>query len=109
MKTGRALSCLFAVLATVGTGLPQSALAETGAAKPATPVTQAANAAVEAELPFGNQTDFELAQKNLIAKPDSVVIKDSTGRVEKNPNAELILSDSTRRPETGNSITWRKE
>ena len=77
-------------------------------AKPATPVTQAANAAVEAELPFGNQTDFELAQKNLIAKPDSVVIRDSTGRVVWDLDAYSFLTDGTPRPDTVNPSLWRQ-
>ncbi len=88
--------------------LPLAGLAQGESAKPATEVTRAANAAVERELPFANRTDFELADKNLIARPDSVVIKDDTGRVVWDLDAYAFLTDGSPRPDTVNPSLWRQ-
>ncbi len=88
--------------------LPLAGLAQGEIAKPATEVTRTANAAVERELPFANRTDFELADKNLIARPDSVVIKDDTGRVVWDLDAYSFLADGSPRPDTVNPSLWRQ-
>lgn len=49
--------------------------------KPATPATQAANAKVLAELPFNDTSDFDDAQRGLIAKPDTLTIRNARGDV----------------------------
>ena len=49
--------------------------------KPATAATQAANAAVQKALPFGDKEDFEDATRGLVGKPDTLTIKDAKGNV----------------------------
>lgn len=49
--------------------------------KPATAATKAANAAMLKELPFNDKADFEDAQRGLIAKPETLTIKDANGKV----------------------------
>ncbi len=49
--------------------------------KPATAATQAANAAVQKALPFGDKEDFENATRGLVGKPDTLTIKDAKGNV----------------------------
>jgi alkyl sulfatase BDS1-like metallo-beta-lactamase superfamily hydrolase len=49
--------------------------------KPATAATKAANAAVLQELPFNDKADFDDAQRGLIARPDTLTIKDAQGKV----------------------------
>jgi len=52
---------------------------QTAASKPATEATKAANAAVQAELPFNDKADFEDAQRGFIARPDTLTIKSDKG------------------------------
>ncbi|WP_166362220.1 alkyl/aryl-sulfatase [Pseudomonas akapageensis] len=61
--------------------LAASAQAEPTPSKPATEATRAANQAVLQALPFKDVKDFENAQKGFIARPDSLTIKDATGKV----------------------------
>lgn len=49
--------------------------------KPATEATKRANAEVLRTLPFSDKADFEDAQRGLIARPDTLTIKDATGKV----------------------------
>jgi alkyl sulfatase BDS1-like metallo-beta-lactamase superfamily hydrolase len=49
--------------------------------KPATAATKAANDAVLKDLPFGDKSDFEDAQRGFIAKPDVLTIKNAKGDV----------------------------
>ena len=56
---------------------------------PATAATKAANAAVLRALPFADKTDFEDAQRGLIAKPDTLTIEDANGRVVWDLDARL--------------------
>lgn len=51
------------------------------APKPATSVTQAANANVLNELPFADTSDFDDAKRGLIARPDVLTIKNARGDV----------------------------
>ena len=61
--------------------LAASAQAEPAPSKPATQVTKAVNQAVLQALPFSDMKDFENAQKGFIARPDSLTIKDASGKV----------------------------
>ncbi len=74
--------------------------------KPASPATQQAHEKVLARLPFENMDDFELAQRGLLAKPDSLIIKNAEG---------TVIWDMTRydylkgpRPDTVNPSLWRQ-
>ena len=49
--------------------------------KPATEATKAANRAVQQYLNFNDRSDFEDATRGLIAKPDTLTIKDAKGNV----------------------------
>lgn len=61
------------------------AMADQGATpaptKPATEFTKAANAALLQELPFDDKSDFEDATRGLIARPDTLTIKNASGKV----------------------------
>ncbi len=82
---------------------------ETGAAKPATEATRAANAALLESLPFSDQTDFELAKRGFIASIPEGKIADDAGRnvwdlsqfgfIDPDPNAAA--------PDTVNPSLWR--
>jgi alkyl sulfatase BDS1-like metallo-beta-lactamase superfamily hydrolase len=74
----------------------------------ATPSTRAANEAVLAELPFDDATDFELTQKGLIARPESLVIRNEAGRVVWDLEAYAFLTDGSERPDTVNPSQWRQ-
>ena len=47
--------------------------------KPATAATKAANQKVLQTLPFNDKADFEDAQRGLIARPDTLTIRDAKG------------------------------
>lgn len=49
-------------------------------AKPASEITKQKNQALFAELPFSDRQDFADAQRGLLLKPDTLIIKDQTGR-----------------------------
>jgi alkyl sulfatase BDS1-like metallo-beta-lactamase superfamily hydrolase len=75
----RAVFCLLAITGLVSLDAhAQSAAAQP---KPATAATKAANARVSKSLPFADKSDFENAERGLVAKPDTLTIKDATGRV----------------------------
>ncbi|MFG0381976.1 alkyl/aryl-sulfatase [Pseudomonas sp. zbq_18] len=57
------------------------AQAEPQPSKAASAATVAANQAVLDRLPFADKRDFEDAQRGFIAKPDSLTIKDASGKV----------------------------
>ena len=63
-------------LSMIGVGA-QAADAENS--KPASQATQQAHEKVLARLPFENMEDFELAQRGLLARPDSLVVKNADG------------------------------
>lgn len=58
-----------------------SAQAAPAPTQPASAATKAAQQAVLAALPFNDRQDFEDTQKGFIAKPDSLTIKDASGKV----------------------------
>jgi alkyl sulfatase BDS1-like metallo-beta-lactamase superfamily hydrolase len=49
--------------------------------KPATSFTKAANAALLKTLPFSDKADFDDATRGLIARPETLTIKDANGKV----------------------------
>ena len=58
-----------------------SALGTDNKPKPATEATKAANKKVLDSLPFNDRSDFEDAKRGLIARPDTLTIKDAKGNV----------------------------
>ena len=76
--------------------------------KPATAATRAANAAVLNELPFNDRTDFEDAQRGLVAKPDTLTIRNAKGDVvwDLEQYKQYIAIDKPA-PDTVNPSLWR--
>jgi len=75
---------------------------------PATPSTRAANDAVEQALPFSDTTDFDLSQRGLIKRPESLVIRNAAGRVVWDLDSYAFLTDGSPRPDTVNPSHWRQ-
>jgi alkyl sulfatase BDS1-like metallo-beta-lactamase superfamily hydrolase len=76
--------------------------------KPATEATKAANKKVLDSLPFNERSDFEDARRGLIARPDTLTIKDDKG----NPVWDLeeykkYISEDKAAPDTVNPSLWR--
>ncbi|GGD54592.1 alkyl/aryl-sulfatase [Pseudoxanthomonas indica] len=86
----------------------QAATAENKQPKPASAATQAANAAVQRQLPFNDKSDFEDAQRGLIARPEILTIKDSAGKVvwDLESYKQYIGLDKPA-PDTVNPSLWR--
>jgi alkyl sulfatase BDS1-like metallo-beta-lactamase superfamily hydrolase len=84
------------------------ALAAPAAAKPATAATKAANAEVLNQLPFGDKEDFENATRGLIARLDTLTIKDASGKVVWDLEAfKAFIAVDTPAPDTVNPSLWR--
>lgn len=97
-------------LAICGDGPVQAEAPTSTAPKPAAEATKAANAAIEAALPFNDQRDFENAKRGFIAAIEGGKILNSEGRVVWDlgqfgfiePSAEQVA------PETVNPSLWRQ-
>jgi alkyl sulfatase BDS1-like metallo-beta-lactamase superfamily hydrolase len=76
--------------------------------KPATEATKAANRAMEQRLNWKDREDFENAARGFIAKPDTLTIKDATGRVvwDMESYKAFIAADKPA-PDTVNPSLWR--
>ncbi len=87
-------------------GLP-SAFAEVSPS-PATSFTKQANQQVLESLPFSDTTDFDLARKGFIGKPETLTIKDAQGNVVWDLEAykQYIKLDAPA-PATVNPSLWR--
>jgi alkyl sulfatase BDS1-like metallo-beta-lactamase superfamily hydrolase len=105
---------LFAGSALAALGLPavKGAVAQTGStgpqSKPATAATKAANEELRAHLNFADRTDFENASRGLIAKPETLIIRDDKGQVvwELESYKRFIGPDAPA-PDTVNPSLWR--
>ena len=76
--------------------------------KPATEATKAANAVVLKSLPFGDKQDFEDAQRGLIARPETLTIKDAKGNVVWDlEQYKTYIGDDKPAPDTVNPSLWR--
>lgn len=77
--------------------------------KPASPLTLAANAAVQKGLDFSDKRDFEEATRGLIAPlADDGVIKDATGRAVWDTTKFAFLDPDAPVPATVNPSLWRQ-
>lgn len=95
-------------LAAVLPWLTTAAHAEPVAAKPATEATRQANAAVLKALPFADRQDFEDAQRGLIAKPDTLTIRDAQGNVVWDLESyKRYIGLDKEAPDTVNPSLWR--
>ena len=76
--------------------------------KPATEATKAANEAVLKSLPFGNKSDFEDAERGLIARPEHLTIKSDKGDVVWDMEQyKTYIGDDKPAPDTVNPSLWR--
>jgi len=76
--------------------------------KPATEATKRANAAMAKQLDFNDKQDFEDAKHGLIARPDTLTIKDANGRVVWDMEAfKTFIGDDKPAPDTVNPSLWR--
>ncbi|MGE2720446.1 alkyl/aryl-sulfatase [Mycolicibacterium celeriflavum] len=76
--------------------------------KGATDATKAANKAVQDALPFNDRTDFDDTGRGLIARPDTLTIKNADGDVVWDLEAykQFIAADKPA-PDTVNPSLWR--
>jgi len=77
-------------------------------AKEATDATKAANAALLKQLPFEDQTSFELARKGLIAPLPTAEIKGDAGNLIWNPNQYSFIEQGAEAPDSVNPSLWRQ-
>lgn len=99
---------LVAVLLLSTCGLAESSAHDLGLnadTKEATQYTIDANDQVYALLDFGDERELENAQRGLIAAPESLVIKDDTGKIVWSQDAYACLSEDA--PGTANPSLWR--
>jgi alkyl sulfatase BDS1-like metallo-beta-lactamase superfamily hydrolase len=76
--------------------------------KPATEATKAANRAVQQYLNFNDRADFEDATRGLIAKPDTLTIRNAKGDVVWDLEAyKKYIGDDKAAPDTVNPSLWR--
>lgn len=77
-------------------------------AAPATEATKAANRTVLEALPFSDRQDFEDAQRGLLRKPDTLVIKKENGDVVWNLESyRKFIAIENPAPDTVNPSLWR--
>ena len=76
--------------------------------KPATEATKAANRALQQYLNFNDREDFDNATRGLIAKPDTLTIKDAKGNTVWDLEAyKAFISVDKPAPDTVNPSLWR--
>ena len=97
---GSVIIALATVLASAGYAQTQP--------KPATEATKAANRAMQQYLNFNDREDFDNATRGLIAKPDTLTIKDDKGNVVWDLEAyKTFISVDKPAPDTVNPSLWR--
>ena len=82
--------------------ITQQAFAQSVPSKAATEATKTANAGVLKELPFADKQDFEFAHRGFIARPKSLIIKDSKGNVVWDMDAYNFISENKPAPASVN-------
>ncbi|MEZ0366216.1 alkyl/aryl-sulfatase [Mycobacterium sp. pUA109] len=77
-------------------------------AKPATDATKTANKKVLDALPFNDKSDFDDAQRGLVARPDQLTIKDAHGNVVWDlEQYKTYIGPDKPAPDTVNPSLWR--
>jgi alkyl sulfatase BDS1-like metallo-beta-lactamase superfamily hydrolase len=96
---------------TILLGLSLSASAQQSNAtqpKPASEATKAANRALASQLNFNDRQDFEDASRGLIAKPDTLTIRDAKGNVVWDlEQYKTFIGPDKPAPDTVNPSLWR--
>jgi len=76
--------------------------------KGATEATKAANKKLLDSLPFNDKADFDDAKRGLLAKPDTLTIKDAKGNVVWDlEEYKKYIADDKAAPDTVNPSLWR--
>ncbi|BBX94548.1 MBL fold metallo-hydrolase [Mycolicibacterium boenickei] len=76
--------------------------------KGATEATKAANQKLLDTLPFSDKSDFEDAKRGLLAKPDTLTIKDADGNIVWDlEEYKKYIGDDKPAPDTVNPSLWR--
>jgi alkyl sulfatase BDS1-like metallo-beta-lactamase superfamily hydrolase len=86
--------------------MPCVALAQQDLRKDAAASTRDANATVVRELPFSDTEDFALADRGLIARPETIEIRDEAGNVVWDLGQFAFASDAP--PASVNPSLWRQ-
>ncbi|MET4692805.1 alkyl/aryl-sulfatase [Endozoicomonas lisbonensis] len=94
------------ILSTVIAGLIVSGSAIAYEGKPATAVTEAANASVQASLPFSDKTDFDEATRGFIADlQEGQIVRDDGKPAYSMEDFRFLKGDA---PTTANPSLWRQ-
>ncbi len=92
-----------------GVGLTNVALSQDKyPRKDATAATKAANKTLLDELPFSDTSDFENAQKGLVAPLPSEMIKSKAGNPIWNPQQYSFIAQGAATPDSVNPSLWRQ-
>jgi len=103
-------STLVAACGDNGSGGPSGtgAVSTDNKVKPATDATKAVNKKILDSLPFNERSDFDDAKRGLIARPDTLTIKDGNGKtVWDLEEYKTYISDDKAAPDTVNPSLWR--
>jgi alkyl sulfatase BDS1-like metallo-beta-lactamase superfamily hydrolase len=76
--------------------------------KEATEATKSAQAELSKTLPFDNVEDFELSERGLIARPESVIIHNEAGRPVWDLDQYSFLKPDAESPDTVSPVLWRQ-
>ena len=107
-----ALLCLAGIAVSLLSGCQETPAAEEGAPeltaeqKGATEITAQINQSVYDQLDFDDQQELEFAQRGLICAPESLELKDESGKVIWSQDAYAFLEDASA-PDTVNPSLWR--
>ena len=90
------------------TGAAGSEIKTDNTVKGATEATKAANQKLLDTLPFGEKADFDNAKRRLIARPDTLIIKNDNGDVVWDMEEyKTYIGDDKPAPDTVNPSLWR--
>lgn len=106
VPVSRRYSFCVCVVALAIAATPLSAGAQQADRNEASAATQKANRDVKAKLPFGDVDDFELAERGLIARPASTVVRDAAGKVVW--DIDQFAFEEGDAPGTVNPSLWRQ-
>lgn len=97
-----------ALSAALHSGSADAQQAASAQSKPATEATKAANRSVQQYLSFSDRSDFDDASRGLLAKPDTLTIKDAKGNVVWDlEQYKQYIRDDKPAPDSVNPSLWR--
>jgi alkyl sulfatase BDS1-like metallo-beta-lactamase superfamily hydrolase len=92
----------------IAVGLVQTALAQDNARNDASEATRQTNAALLEQLPFDDTSDFDDAQRGLIAPLPTDLIETDEGNPVWNPQQYGFITPEAEAPDTVNPSLWRQ-